>query len=447
MTSENQLGIPEKTPVSAKISPFHFFGYAGEWPVAIRALRHANFRFFWSGQLISLIGTWMQNTAQAWLVYQLAKGEYGPANAAFYVGMVGALGSAPMFFLTLYAGVIADRYNRRNILIITQCIFLLLAAGLALLVSTHHVQLWHVAVFAACSGLTMAFDMPTRQSFVKDMASPADLMNAIALNSSAFNLARIIGPGIAGVLMAIPRIGVSGVLYFNAASYVAVIWGLFLIRYQPTSLLAKAASVWEHLREGFRYVWGHPVLRLIMLVMAIYSVFGFSYGVLMPVIANQVLKQTERGFGFLMAATGAGAFIGSVFLASTAHRLRKGRVLLSGGLVFLLALILFSQTRFCPMPFQFPLALALLALVGGGFVVSSATINSVIQEIAPDHLRGRVVSIWAFIFAGFTPIGALYAGALARATSAPTTILIGASVCLLTLIGISLRAAWLWQRA
>ena len=445
MTAKNQPESTEKTIPRTGESPFRLLWYVGEWPVTIRALRHPNFRYFWIGQLFSLIGTWMQNTAQAWLVYQLAKEAYGPANAAFYVGLVGAMGSAPMFFLTLYAGVIADRHNRRTILIITQSIFLLLAAGLALLVSTHHVQLWHVAIFAIFSGLTMAFDMPTRQTFVKDMATPEDLLNAIALNSSIFNLARIIGPGIAGVLMALPFIGVAGVLYLNAASYIAVIFGLILINYRPIPLPPNAASVWEHLTEGFRYVWGHSVLRLIMLLMAIYSVFGFSYGVLMPVIANQVLKQSEHGFGFLMAATGAGAFIGSIFLAAIAYRMRKGHVLFMGGLVFVLTLILFSQVSICPPAYQFPLALILIAFVGGGFVISSASINIIIQEIAPNHLRGRVVSIWAFIFAGFTPIGALYVGALARATSSPTAILIGATVCLLTLAIISLRAPWFWR--
>jgi len=424
-----------------KTAQFHFLWYAGEWPKALSALRHANFRYFWFGQIISLIGTWMQNTAQGWLVFELAQREYGAASAAFYVGMVGALGTAPMFLLTLFAGVISDRYNRRHILIVTQTVLAVLAAGLAVLVGTGHVHLWHVAIFAMLSGLTMAFDMPTRQAFVKDMTTPKDLLNAIALNSSNFNLARIIGPGIAGWLMSVPSIGVRGVLYLNAASYLAVIAGLLLIRYTPTGLLAKAGTIWQHLGEGFRYVINHPVIRLTMVLMAVYSVFGFSYGVLMPIFANHVLGQQERGYGLLMAATGVGAFVGAIFLASTAHLARKGRVLLVGGLIFSLALIAFSQSK------SFYLSLlVLLPLVGGGFVVSSASINSLIQQIVPDHLRGRVVSIWAFIFAGFAPIGALYAGAVARAITAPFTVLIGGAVCLLTLVYISIRAAWLWNQ-
>jgi MFS family permease len=425
---------------SQEAAPFRFLWYAGKWPEALSALRHANFRYFWYGQLISLIGTWMQNTAQGWLVFELAQREYGAASAAFYVGMVGALGTAPMFLLTLFAGVISDRYNRRNILIATQTMLALLAAGLAVLIGTGHVRLWHVAIFAALSGLTMAFDMPTRQAFVKDMTTPKDLLNAIALNSTNFNLARIIGPGIAGWLMSIPSIGVPGVLYINAASYLAVIAGLLMIRFTPTGLLTKAGSIWQHLGEGFRYVFDHPVIRLIMILMAVYSVFGFSYGVLMPIFASHVLGQQERGFGLLMAATGVGAFIGAIFLALMAYRARKGRVLLVGGLVFTLALIAFSQSK------SFYLSLVLLPLVGGGFVVSSASINSVIQQIVPDHLRGRVVSIWAFIFAGFAPIGALYAGAVARIITAPAAVLIGGVVCLLMLAYISIRASWLWNQ-
>jgi len=420
-------------------APFRFLWYAGEWPTALSALRHANFRYFWFGQLISLMGTWMQNTAQSWLVYQLAKGEYGAVNASFYVGFIGALGSAPMFLLILYAGVVADRYNRRHILILTQALLGLLAAGLAFLYGTGHLLLWHVAVFAAMSGLVMAFDMPTRQAFVKDMASPKDLLNAIALNSSIFNLARIIGPGVAGVLMGVKSVGIAGVLYINAASYLAVIAGLLLIQYRPEKLLERASSVWEHMTEGFRYVYHHQVIRLILIVMAIYSVFGFSYAVLMPVFANQVLKQAERGFGLLVASTGFGAFIGAVFLASSAHRARKGRMMLAGGVMCCIALILFAESK------SFYLSMAFVPFIGAGLVVTSASINSMVQEIVPDALRGRVVSIWAFIFAGFTPIGALYAGSVARALSPQLAVLIGALVCLLTLAVISTRARWLWN--
>jgi len=430
---------PNLNAVQQEAAPFHLLWYTGKWPRALSALRHANFRYFWFGQLISLIGTWMQNTAQSWLVYELALNAYGKTNAAFYVGLIGALGSAPMFMLILFAGVAADRYNRRHILIATQTFLGLLAAGLAFLYGTGHLRLWHVAVFAALSGLVMAFDMPTRQAFVKDMASPKDLLNAIALNSSIFNLARIIGPGVAGVLMGIKAIGIAGVLYFNAATYLAVIAGLILIRYQPAALLEAAGSVWGRLAEGFRYAYQHRVIRLILIVMAIYSVFAFSYAVLMPVFANQVLQQAERGYGLLMASTGFGAFVGAIFLASTAHRARKGRMLLAGGLICCLALIFFSLSK------SFFLSMALVPFIGAGLVVTSASVNSMVQEIVPDNLRGRVVAIWAFIFAGFSPVGALYAGAVARVITAPGAVLVGGLICLLMLVLISVTAGWLWN--
>lgn len=453
MTDDTTPTRPDSDDGTAAAAQFRFLWYAGEWPSTIRALRHRNFRLFWFGQMVSLVGTWMQNTAQSWLVFALAKTEYGPANASFYVGAVSAMGSLPMFLLTLYAGVISDRYDRRRILIATQTILGLLAAGLAMLVGTGTIRLWHVAVFAVCSGLTMAFDMPTRQAFVKDMATPEDLVNAIALNSSVFNLARIIGPGVAGWLMSLSIVGISGVLYLNAASYIAVIVGLVLIHVPAAAVRARAGSVWEHLLEGFRYVAGHRVIRLLMILMAIYSVFGFSYAVLMPVIANQVLHQTESGYGIMLGATGTGAFIGAVFLASAASRIRKGRLLLASGLIFTVPLILFSQITRLPAAYvgatrlalDYHLSLLLLAFIGSGLVMASASINSAIQEIVPDHLRGRVVSIWAFIFAGFTPIGALYAGTIAHYTSSLTVLLIGGLVTLLTIISITLRARWLWS--
>lgn len=441
-------------PRAPKERSLPFFWFTGEWPATIRALRHPNFRYFWFGQLISLIGTWMQSTAQGWLIYLLAKTEYGVANAAFYVGVIGALGSTPMFLLTLFAGVIADRYDRRRILILTQTILMILAAVLAFLVGIGHIRLWHVAVFTVLSGLTMAFDMPTRQAFVKDMAAPEDLLNAIALNSSIFNLARIIGPGIAGALMAIAWIGVPGVLYANAASYIAVIAGLLMIRVKTVTRQTNGNSMWQNLLEGFRYVIRQPIIRLLMLMMAIYSVFGFSYGFMQSVIADQLFNLhhksglSEHIYSMLLVAGGIGAFAGAIFLATSANSVRKGRVLLFGGLSFTLSLIGFSFSR------HLWLSLALLLCVGGGFVVSSAAINSVIQEIVPDALRGRVVSIWAFIFAGFMPVGALYAGFMARLKLYPDTwhlsgptfpLLIGGTICLMFIMAISLRFRWLWQ--
>ena len=425
--------------VPAEAPTFRFLWYAGQWPATIRALRHRNFRYFWSGQFISLIGTWMQSAAQGWLVLVLAIAEFGEANAAFYVGMIGALGSAPIFLLTLFAGVISDRHDRRRILVLTQTLLMLLAIGLGLLVSAGAVRLWHVGLFSLLTGAAMAFDMPTRQAFVKDMASPEDLLNAIALNSSIFNLARIVGPGVAGWLMSIQAIGIPGVLYINAASYLAVIAGLLAIRNNTLPRQSSAGSLWHHLGEGFRYVIEHRIIRLLMVIMAVYSIFGFSYAVLLSVVANQVLGQQAAGYGYLLTAGGVGAFIGAIYLASTARYVRKGRVLLLGSILFTLALLAFSLSH------SYYLSLLLLPVVGGGLVVASASINSLIQEIVPDRLRGRVVSMWAFIFAGSTPIGALYAGTVAHYTSPLTAVMLGGVICLVAVVVISLRAGWLWN--
>ena len=425
-----------------------------EWPAAIRALRHRNFRFFWFGQMVSLVGTWMQNAAQSWLVLMLATTAYGAAHASFYVGMIGAAGSAPMFLFCLVGGVVSDRTDRRRILLVTQSSLMLLALGLGLLVSTGTVRLWHVAIFSACSGLAMAFDMPTRQAFVKDMASPRDLLNAIALNSIIFNLARIFGPALAGQMikqqdihlghlfgasrLTIP-FGIPGALYVNAASFLAVIAGLFLIRYRRAPTPPSDNNLWQHLGEGFRYVLRNQTILLLLLVIATFSIFGFSYAVLMPVVAKHVLHQNAGGYGWLMGAAGLGATIGAALLACTGGRLRKGRVLFWGALICSLGLLGFGMSH------TYWLSLVILLFVGGGLVVASACVNSMIQEIVPDQLRGRVVSIWALVFAGFSPLGAIYAGIVANATTPGCSVFLGGVACLVVLSIITLKSRWLWS--
>jgi len=381
----------------------------------------------------------MQNIAQGWLVYQLALHEYGPGKTSFYVGLVSAIGMTPTLLFTLFAGVIADRFDKRRILIATQSGAMLLALTLGVLYTTGMIHLWHIMVLAALLGLVFAFDMPTRQAFVKDMVGPEDLVNAIALNSSIFNGARIVGPGIAGVLIAIPSIGYAGAFFANAASYLAVIAGIVAIRLTPHPRALSEANVWEHMREGFRYVIGHRTIRLILVVMAIISVFGFSYIVEMPVIVGQVLHRNVGSYGLLLSFGGAGALIATLILATMAGRVRKGAVMLYGSLLFSLALIAMKTTT------SFYVFAVFLSLVSGGLVVCSASINSLIQEITPDHLRGRVISMWAFIFAGFAPVGALYAGTLAHYSTPTMPVFVGGIVILLLIIFLSLRAPWIWR--
>lgn len=442
--STDKSAIDEATAVPASTalteqSTFRLFGYTGRWPAALSALQHRNYRLFWCGQLISLLGTWMQNAAQGWLVLVLAKQEFGVHHAALYVGLVSALGQMPIFLFCLFAGVLSDRADRRRILLGTQTALMLLALALGILVSSGRVHLWQVAIFSMCTGLVMAVDMPVRQSFVKDMSSPRDLLNAIALNSIIFNMARIFGPAIAGRVIKIPAVGIPGALFINAGSFLAVLVGLLLIRIPPTIRAVQESSIWQGLREGFHYAIHQRVIRLLMALMGVYAIFGFSYNVLMSVIANIVLKQDVSGYGMLMGSTGAGACIGALFLAATAGRVRKGQVLLWGGLTVSASLIALSFSH------HYLLSLALLPALGGGLVVSSASINSMIQEIVPDYLRGRIVSIWAFIFAGFGPIGALYMAMTAHFTAPLTALLIAGICCLAAQLVVTVRAGWFWQ--
>jgi len=431
--------LPTAPPsiVSAVEPELQFLWYKGPWPATLGAFRHRNFRLFWFGQLISLIGTWMQSVAQGWLITELVLQHYKTANASAYLGVIGALGSAPMLLFSLFAGAIADQRDKRRILIATQTSLMLLAFALGLLVGTPLIRLWHIAVLAVLTGFVMAFDMPTRQAFVKDMVGREDLLNAIALNSSVFNSARIIGPAVAGWLIAF--VSMRSVFLINAASYLAVIAGLILIRHKHIRPSSAGRNIFHHLREGFQFVAHHRTIRLLMMIMGVYSIFGFSYFVLMPVFARQVLGLQAKGYGVLISSTGIGPLAGAVLLAAMARRVRKGHALLAGGITFSVGLMVFSQTR------HFGLAVALLPFVGGGLVVSSATINSLIQELSPDRLRGRVISIWTFIFAGFMPIGYLYSGWLAQQTSPSLAIFLGGLACFLLVVFLSFRAPWVWR--
>lgn len=408
--------------------------------VTFRALRHRNFALFWSGQLISLIGTWMQMLAQSWLVQDLVHRQLGIANASLYLGLVSAAGSVPTLLLTLYAGVIADRHDKRRILVITQTWMMLLAFVLAWLSWRGTIHIWQVMILAALLGVGNAFDMPTRQAFVKDMVGPEDLLNAIALNSSMFNSARIIGPAVAGILVALPRVGVTGAFFLNGISFIAVIAGLLAIRLTPRAGAAPpTGNTWQHLRAGFRYVKGNKVILVLLIALAFFSTFGFSYLVLLPAVTTQILHGEAHIYGFLLASGGVGALVGALTLATLAGRVRTGQVMLFGSTLFSLGLLALSQSR------HLYLTAVLLALISSGLVVCSASINSIIQTVVPDHLRGRVVGIWAFVFAGFTPIGALFAGTVAHLFSIPAAYFLSGLICLSLLVVITLRVRWVWR--
>ena len=392
---------------------------------AFIALRSRNFRLFWSGQLISLVGTWMQTTGQAWLVLQLT-------HSAWLLGVVGALQFLPILLFSLFSGVIADKLPKRKLLIFTQTFSMLLAATLWLLVATHTVQLWHVLVLATLLGVSNSLDMPVRQAFVAEMVGHEVLPNAIALNSSIFNMARIIGPGIGGLM--IGWFGEAPLFLLNAISFLPVLAGLFLMRdrelfVQPVQSKNQAnkPGTLKSLREGLTYIGHMPAVLLIIVTVGVISLFGINFNVVLPLFADTVLKIGPEGFGFISAAFGAGALLSALWLAWQGKKPSVLSMLVSG-LVFSVGEALFAFSHW------YLLSLVLIAVVGFAQISFTATANSALQAVTPDHLRGRIMSVYIIVFAGSNPIGNLLMGGLAHSFSAPVALLIGALPCILTAI-------------
>ena len=379
------------------------------WQVAWRALRHRNFQLFFSGQLISLIGTWMQSVAQSWLVYRLT-------GSALLLGSVGFASQIPVFLFAPLGGITADRINRRHIVIATQVASMLLAFILAALTLFHKVQVWHVFVLASLLGVVNAFDIPGRQSFLVDMVGKDDLMNAIALNSSMFNGARVIGPAVAGILVA--KIGEGWCFFANAVSYIAVIIGLLMMRVESPPR-ASNASPFEHMMEGFRFVNQTAPIRALLLLLGVVSLVGMPYVVLMPIFADKILHGGARGLGILMGATGVGALFGALTLAFREGVKGLGRWVAWCCAGFGVSLALFSFSH------SFWLSVVLLLPVGYSMMLQMACSNTLIQVMVPDALRGRVMAVYSMMFMGMAPIGALLGGTLADRLGAPTTVAIG----------------------
>jgi MFS family permease len=382
---------------------------------AFAALRHSNYRLFFIGQLISMCGTWLQMVAQGWLVWRLTSSELA-------VGLVTASGSAPMFFLSLFGGALADRVDRRRLLLVTQALAMSLAAVLGLLSLQPGLQVWHVAAVAACLGVVSAFDVPARQAFVVQMVDREALMNAIALNSTLFNGARIVGPAVASALIAIPWIGVPGCFFLNSASYIAAIIALALIRTPGQATVPLVGSALNAALEGIRYVARTPIPRRLIILLGVVGVFGWSSSTLMPAMADEVLRGGARTYGWLLTANGAGALVGSLVLAGLGDTRHKRSMIYCGLALFCAALLIFSLSRWMP------LSLAALVLAGLGVILFTATGNTVIQSMVPDELRGRVMGLWALVFAGSTPAGSLLAGTIASRWGAPAALQLGAVV-------------------
>lgn len=383
-----------------------------------RSFRHRDYRLFFSGQFVSLIGTWMQQTAQSWLVYRLS-------GSSLTLGLVGFAGQFPVFLLAIFGGVMADRLDRRSVLVGTQAASMLQAGLLAWLTLAGHIQVWQVMVLASLLGIVNAVDIPTRQSFVVELVGKEDLHNAIALNSSMFNSARILGPSVAGVLLAV--LGEGWCFSLNALSFLAVIGCLLLMGVPPRRAAKSEASLRDHLREGFAYAWRTPEVRTILLLLGVSSVIGMSYVVLMPVFAEEVLHSGPRGLGMLMAATGCGSLAGALLLAARAESRGIGRFAYFGMLCFGASLVLFAQSRL------FWLSALLLVPVGFSMIVSMAAANTMLQTLCPDELRGRVMALYSMVFMGMAPFGALLSGSLAHMVGAPATVTAGGVACILVL--------------
>jgi MFS family permease len=379
-------------------------------------LRHRNYRIFMGGQLISLIGTWMQTVAESWLVYRLT-------GSALLLGLAGFANRIPIFLLSPIGGAIADRYNRHRIVIATQVASMVLAAALALLTLTHLVRIWHLMAIAALLGVVNAFDIPARQAFVVELVDREDLQNAIALNSSMFNGARVVGPAIAGVLVA--AVGEGWCFLANAVSYIAVIAGLLLMRVPRAPAAARPASAVAHVMEGFQFVSrSRPILALLLLL-GLVSLMGMPYSVLMPIIADQTFHSGARGLGILMGASGVGALLGALSLASRVGLRGYGRTIAFAAIGFGLSLMAFSMVR------NLWLGVALLLPVGFAMMTQMAASNTLIQSMIPNALRGRVMAVYSMMFMGMAPIGALLAGSLAGWLGATTTVAAGGAFCLL----------------
>lgn len=382
-----------------------------------RAFQYRNYRLFFSGQFISLTGTWMQGIALSWLTYRLT-------NSTLLLGLVGFAGQIPSLFVTPIAGVIIDRWYKRRILIITQIFAMLQAFVLAVLVLTNNIQVWHIVFLSIFLGVINAFDMPARQSFVVDMVEKKeDLGNAIALNSSMFNGARLAGPSIAGILVA--SVGEGICFFINGLSYIFVIAALFAMKIKEVKKKIKKSHVIQELKEGFSYAFGFKPIRYILLLVMVLSMMGMSYAVLMPVFAKEILHGGAKTLGFLVGASGTGALMGALYLASRKTVVGLPKVIAAGSAIFGTALILFSFSQ------NYYLSLMLMLLSGFGMMVQMASSNTVLQTILDDDKRGRVMSFYTLSFMGMAPFGSLLAGFLASRIGAPNTIMIGGVSCVL----------------
>lgn len=367
------------------------------------------------GLIISVTGRWMQQAAQAWLVYDLT-------DSALALGLVGACSTLPILVLTLPAGVLADRISKRNILLVTQTLAMMQALALATLTFSGIVQVWHVMLLALFLGVANSLDMPARHAMVVELAGRDDLLNAVSINSSAFNAARIVGPAAAGLLISVT--GTAGCFLINGLTFLALIFALVGIRPKQPSGEARGPML-PQIRDGLSWAKGHPIARTVLAMIAMTSIFAMSYGTLLPVFARDVFDAGSRGYGFLMSAYGLGALTSAVTLTAFGHRWRLGLLVTGGSLFFPLALMCFSVSP------AYGIAMGSLFLTGAGMMVFNAVANTMLQKLSPDSMRGRVMSMRTLLFAGMMPIGSLQMGAIGEWLGPRAAVGIGAAVCMI----------------
>jgi len=394
------------------------------WTQTFSAMQHRNFRLFFWGQLVSVIGVWMQSTAQQWLVYRITGSQTS-------LGMVTFINFLPVLLFSLFMGVIADQFSRRKLLILTQVWFTVLAIILAVLTWLEFVQYWHILLLSFLLGLGTALDFPVRQAFVVEMVDgeKRDVMNAISINSALFNVARIIGPAISGAIVA--AVGEAPAFAINGISYLAVVLGLALMRLPPTLVATKRANPLERMKAGFRYIFSErDILGLVVIVAAV-SVVGFGSLTLIPVFAKDILQIGAEGFGQLLSSQGIGALIGSFILIFLGDRLHKGRLLLFSRILLGPGIIGLALSR---IPW---ISMALMGLLGYSFITQLVLTNTLIQSIVPDDLRGRVLSTYTWALGGFYPLGSLLMGFLGDQIGAPEAAIVS-GVGSIVLVGANL---------
>src|SRR5688500_15193208 len=398
------------------------------FPSGLRALNHRDFRIVFAGQSVALVGMWMQQVAQAWLVLQLT-------NSTLMLGLTGTLAFAPALLFSLVAGAIADRVPKRRLLVLTQSVMPMQALTLCTLIVTGHIAYWHVCAMALLWGIANTLDLPTRQSFVLELVGRADLANAVALNAAAFNAARVVGPAVAGLLIA--AVGVAPAFFINGASFLFVIPALLVVRTRGLSLRRGSTTIGDEVREGVRYALRTSRILIVLSILGVVAITVFNFSVYVPLLARDVLGRGPDGLGFLMASLGVGAVAGALSLAMVGDRSPSLAVLFTAGFVSCAGLLVMSVVQ------HFGVAVVALFILGYVSIIVVAGCNATLQLTAPDELRGRVMSLHTFVFGGVFPVGVFFVGFISEHWGVPAAFAMGGAIGLLGLVVVFIA----WRRS